>query len=286
MHTIAIFLVVTSGLLHAVWNMFAKRSRDKTAFLWWMQVVATLVYLPWASITLWRHNIPAVGWWLLTLAVCAHALYVTLLARTYAVGDLSQVYPLMRGVSPLLVPIIGVTLLGEHLSAPGWFGVGCIVAGIWILGDWRTNGDGGGRNRLERRGAWLALAVGLSIAGYTSLDKVALDYVPAVSLNDASNLGNGLALSWAALRSHSVASEWRANWRTVLFGGVIAPGGYLLFLYALHLLPLAQLAPMREIGIVFGAILGIVVLKEMQGPRRIAAAGIITTGVLLLGIFG
>ena len=88
MAAVGIFLVVTSGLLHAVWNLFAKRSRDKTAFLWWMQVVATLVYLPWAAPALLRGAIPADGWWLLVLAVLAHAVYVTLLSRTYAAGAL------------------------------------------------------------------------------------------------------------------------------------------------------------------------------------------------------
>ncbi len=286
MAAVGISLVVTSGLLHAVWNLFAKRSLDKTAFLWWMQVVATLVYLPWAAPALLRGAIPADGWWLLVLAVLAHALYVTLLSRTYAAGDLSQVYPVMRGVSPLLVPVIGVTLLGERLSMPGWLGVCSIVAGIWILGDWRTGRADDGGKRAGRRAFRLALAVGLSIACYTSLDKVALRYVPAVSLNDAGNLANGLALSWAAVRSRAVASEWRVNRNTILLGGVIAPGGYLLFLYALHLLPLARVAPMREIGIAFGAILGIAVLKEGRGARRIAAAGIITAGVVLLGMFG
>ena len=61
MAAVGIFLVVTSGLLHAVWNLFAKRSLDKTAFLWWMQVVATLVYLPWAAPALLRRAIPADG---------------------------------------------------------------------------------------------------------------------------------------------------------------------------------------------------------------------------------
>ncbi|KYP80799.1 hypothetical protein AYJ22_09665 [Ferroacidibacillus organovorans] len=107
-----------------------------------------------------------------------------------------------------------------------------------------------------------------------------------MTLNDASNLGNLIALSWLATQSGAIQAEWKANWKTILVGGVISPGGYLLFLLALHLAPVAQLAPMREIGTVFGTILGIVVLKEAQGRRRITAAGLITVGVILLGLFG
>ncbi len=282
---LAISLVVVSGLLHAVWNLFTKRSLNKTVFLWWIQVVATVIYLPWAIIAILHRDIPATGWWLLTLTVSVHGLYVTLLSKTYTAGDMSQVYPLMRGVSPLLAPMIGVVLLGEHLSAFGWLGVVCIVVGIWTLGNWRLARKSQA-GTLSRAATWLALAVGVSITLYTTLDKITLSYVPAVSLTDASDLGNMVALSVTAFRSGASASEWRVNWRTVLLGGIMAPGGYLLFLYALHQLPLAQLAPMREIGIVFGAILGIVVLKEAQGARRIVAAGLITIGVVVLGIFG
>lgn len=105
----------------------------------------------------------------------------------------------------------------------------------------------------------------MSITIYTTFDKITLQYIPAVTLNDASNLGNLIALSWMAVRSGAISAEWKTNWKTIILGGIISPGGYLLFLLALHVLPLAQLAPMREIGTVFGTILGIVVLKEAQG---------------------
>ena len=121
--SIAIFLVVTSGLLHAVWNLFTKQSLNKAVFLWLIQWVAVLLYLPFALTAIWHHHIPFVGWLLLTVTVTLHGIYVVLLSQTYNAGDLSQVYPLMRGVSPLLVPLIGVFVLGEQMSILGWIGV-------------------------------------------------------------------------------------------------------------------------------------------------------------------
>lgn len=285
MFFLALFFVIMSGLLNAVWNLLAKHSVNKVVFLWSFQWVAVVVYLPWAMAAIGRHPVPARGWMLLPLTAAVHGTYVLLLANTYSLGDLSQVYPLMRGVSPILVPILGVTLLGEHLSGPGWLGVGAVITGIGMLGDWHRP-----MHRVVRGGfssaTWLALGVGLSIAAYTTLDKVTLHYVPAVALNDGSNLGNLIALSWWAVRSGVVKIEWATHWNTIALAGIISPGGYLLFLMALHMAPVARLAPIREIGTVFATLLGIVVLKEAQGWRRMVASGFITIGVILLATLG
>ncbi len=285
MFPVAIFLVIMSGLLHAIWNLFAKQSLNKAVFLWSIQWVAVFAFLPWALAGIWHRHIPLCGWLFLTVTVALHGIYVILLSRTYNAGDLSQVYPLMRGVSPLLVPLIGAFVLGERLSVLGWIGVAGVVVGIWVLGNWRF-GNRTFEPRLAPKAVWLALTVGISVTAYTTFDKVSLHYIPAATLNGASNLGNLIALSWSAAQSGAIKAEWRANWKTIILGGIISPGGYLLFLLALHMAPVAQLAPMREIGTVFGTILGILVLKETQGQRRIAAAGLIAAGVILLGTFG
>lgn len=83
-----------------------------------------------------------------------------------------------------------------------------------------------------------------------------------------------------------IRTEWTRHWRTIIVGGILSPGAYLLFLLALRMAPVAQMAPMREIGTVFGTMLGIGVLKERHGPRRLAAAGLIAAGVMTLGLWG
>jgi len=132
----------------------------------------------------------------------------------------------------------------------------------------------------------LALAVGICIASYIVVDKVVLNFVSPVVLNEVTNIGNLLALSWATFHSGGIRHELKANWKIMLIGGIIAPGGYLLFLFALSLAPVAQLAPMREIGTVFGTVMGIFILREKQGTRRIFTSLLITVGVIILGIWG
>ena len=84
------------------------------------------------------------------------------------------------------------------------------------------------------------------------------------------------------MRSSAIRKEWRINWRMIILGGTLAPGGYILFLQALELMPVSQLAPMREIGTVFGTIWGIFLLKEPQGKSRILASIVITAGIIIL----
>ncbi len=285
MFSVAFGLVILSGLLHAVWNLFAKRSGNPVVFLWSFQWVAVLAFLPWALTAMVRHAIPIRGWEFLGVTVVLHGIYVMLLARTYRAGDLSHVYPLMRGVSPLLVPILGISFLGEHLSGMGWVSIVGIVAGVGLLGNWRWHRHPG-RSARPPTATRLAVAVGLAITAYTVLDKVTLQYLPAVTLNEASNLGNLIALSWWAVRSGEIRAQWTHHWPTIVLGGIVSPGAYLLFLLALRMGPVAQLAPIRAIGTVFGTLLGIRVLKEPQGSRRMVAAGLITAGVIALGIWG
>jgi drug/metabolite transporter (DMT)-like permease len=278
---IAISLVILSGLVHSIWNLFTKKSLDKVAFLWFCQWVAILVFLPMTVYELASTDVTGgspFGWGLVTASMALHGAYVLLLAKAYTLGDLSQAYPIMRGTSPLLVPLVGVFALGEHVGLAGWAGIVLIVVGIFFINGYQARGTALASNKTTLT----AMAVGVMIAGYTVVDKMTLAHVPPVTLNEAGNLGNAAALSWMAIRSEALGKEWRVNWRTIVLGGVLAPGGYILFLLALRIMPVAQLAPMREIGTVFGTLFGVFLLKEQQGGSRVTASILITVGIILL----
>lgn len=282
MFGIAILLVLGSGFLHSAWNLYTKKSLNKNVFLWFCQLVAVIAFLPWTILEWDGGQWNGTGILIVLASMLLHGLYVILLAAAYSAGDLSQVYPIMRGTSPLLVPLLAVIFLQEQLSLIGWLGVVSIVLGIVLLSDVKFKRDG----LSSSKAPLLALAVGVCIAGYIIVDKIALDYVSPVVLNEATNIGNLLILSWVTFRSGAIRQELQVNWKIMLLGGIIAPGGYLLFLYALSLAPVAQLSPMREIGTVFGTLMGIFILREKQGKRRILTSLCITAGVVVLGIWG
>jgi drug/metabolite transporter (DMT)-like permease len=282
MAAIAMVLVLGSGFVHSVWNLFTKKSIDKNVFLWLCQWVAILAFLPWAILDIGHLRNQSIAYLCLFASMFLHGLYVVLLAKTYTVGDLSLAYPIMRGTSPLLVPIVGTLFLNESLSGRGWISLGFILLGIVLLSgkEWSKKAN------QSLKAVPLALGVGTCIAAYIIVDKLTLNYMSPVLLNMATNVGNMLALSWVIMKPNELKREWIANWKTILLGGILAPGGYLLFLFALSLAEVAQLAPMREIATVFGTVLGILVLHERQGLRRVAASVIITLGVIALGVWG
>ncbi|WP_418041039.1 EamA family transporter [Paenibacillus xylanilyticus] len=281
-----IFLVLASGMAHAVWSMFTKRSLNKSVFLWSIMMIPTVILLPVLIVELVREPITMAAYALLVLSMALQALYSWLLSQTYELGDLSQIYPIMRGTSTLLVPLIGVFFLGETLSSFGWIGIACMLGGFLVL-----SGVGGkdakqGSRKQGLKPVLMALCVGLCTTSYVFVDKLNLQHISPLSLLEVTNIGFVAGLTPALLASRQLRQEWKVNRSTIMLGALLNPGSYLLFLFALEQAPMARLGPLREVGTVFAAFLGILLLKEQQGRKRILCSIVIFGGILLIGMWG
>ncbi len=283
---ISLLLVVASGLAHAVWSLFTKCSRNKSVFLWSIVMGSTIALLPYLIHELWRHPLSVSAYLLMLLSAAFQAVYALLLTQTYKMGDLSQVYPIMRGTSTLLIPIGGVLFLHESLSLCGWIGLLCMVCGfVFLSGVWN------GRQRqltasATRKPFLMALCVGVTTTCYVFVDKLNLQHISAISLLEITNIGFIAGLTPLVIKSWEIRAEWKQNRWIILLGTILNPGSYLLFLFAIQHAPVAHISPVREIGTLFATLLGIVILKEAQGLRRITCSIIITAGIMLIGIFG
>ncbi|AIQ60498.1 DMT family transporter [Paenibacillus borealis] len=283
-----ILLVLASGMCHAVWSMFTKRSRDKSIFLWSIMMISTILLLPVLITELWTRPLAAGAYALLLLSVALQALYSWLLSRTYEMGDLSQIYPVMRGTSTLLIPLIGVLFLGESLSVYGWTGIAFMLGGFAVLSGLGSRGSS--TSTASRKPGYtpvlMALCVGLCTTCYVFVDKLNLQHMSPLALLEVTNIGFVAGLTPAVLKSRKLLEEWRSNKFTILLGSVLNPGSYLLFLFALQQAPLAHISPLREIGTIFATFLGILLLKEQQGLRRMVCSVVIFGGILLVGVWG
>ena len=133
MTVLALLLVTTSAFMHATWNYLTKGSRDKVVFLWATGIAGSVLFLP---ALLWSGDgRPWSGrvWAGFGLGAVLRALYFLSLGAAYSRGDLSLVYPVARGVAPVLVPVTAAALLGERLSTAGALGVGAVALGVYIV---------------------------------------------------------------------------------------------------------------------------------------------------------
>jgi drug/metabolite transporter (DMT)-like permease len=281
----ALVLVLSSAVMHATWNFIAKREHAGTPFLFLAYVVGTIAYTP-AAIAILLIAHPPLG--LLTLAVVAVAvtlqtIYFSTLTAGYRAGDLSLVYPIARATGPLLATFGAIAIFGERPSALAIGGAVAIVIGALVLaGDPRSL-----RARGAGRAVGFALATGVLIALYTLWDKTAVSLllIPPL-LYDWMVIGGQVAVVVpTAWRNRAeVAHVWQQQRRPVVIVGLLSRISYLCMLTALAISPVSYVAPAREIGILFGTLLGVRVLAEGQTSRRVAGAVAMVVGILLLAI--
>ena len=285
MTAIALLLVLTSAVLHATWNLLAKRVQAQTPFLFLIYVVGSLAYTPFAIAVLVIAR-PELGWPALIFVIVAIALqtvYFGTLTAGYRVGDLSLVYPIARATGPLLATVGAVAIFGERPSLLALAGALAIVTGALVLtGDPRS---------LRARGAasavGFALATGVVIALYTLWDKTAVSValIPPIVYDWMVIAGQAVVVAPVALRRRAeVAAVWREQRNTVLVVGIISRLSYLLMLTALAISAVSYVAPAREIGILFGTLLGARVLAEGDTRRRAVGASAMVLGIVLLAL--
>ncbi|MBM3942448.1 MAG: EamA family transporter [SAR202 cluster bacterium] len=285
----ALALVLLSALAHASWNLLLKRSRNQEVFVWGMLAADSLLLLPLGAALWWRNPIGGAGWWLVLATVVLHIFYFVLLGRGYARGDLSLVYPIARGMGPMLAPILAVALLGETISPPAAAGIGLIVAGIFLISWW------GRFRRLFRRplallrdpGVVYAVLTGLTIAAYALVDKVGVSHVQPLLYMYLLSLGCAAGLAPYVLAAHGRRAIWqelRPNLARVVLAGLLTFTAYGLVLTALSISQVSYVAPAREVGIVVGVLLGMLVLKEPFGAGRLLGSGLIVAGLALIAL--
>jgi drug/metabolite transporter (DMT)-like permease len=273
MDTDLLLIVLFAALLHAVWNALLKSSHDKLVQSVLLATTASMVALLALPFVPTPH--PA-SWPYLGASVAIHAIYFCFVAYAYRYGDLSFVYPLMRGSAPLLTALITVFAVGEPLGLGGWLGVSLLSSGVLCLAL-----DGQRSGRIAGR-AWIfGLSNALVIVSYTVVDGLgvraagnAWSYVLWMSfLNAFPVLAFGLLMNSGGLRSLT-ARDWRKGFVT----GSCSIGSYGLALWAMAYAPIALVAALRETSVLFGTVIAAVVLREQFGPWRWLAAALIVTG--------
>ena len=268
--------VLGAGFLHALWNAMLKSAAGEplldTALIVAGSSVVALVLLPFIAFP------DRAAWPFMAVSAAIHFAYYVTLAGAYRRGDLSFAYPLMRGVAPLIVTLLGVLFLGERPTATTLAGIALISLGILVIA-WYA----GGRHTPAAAG-W-ALGNALIIAVYTLVDGAgarasgsAASYVTWLIFLE------GLPyLAWIrATRGPSAFAYIASRWRRGIAGGAASLAAYGIALWAMTRAPVAVVAALREVSVLFAAGIGALVLKEGFGWRRMAGAAAVVAGVAAL----
>jgi drug/metabolite transporter (DMT)-like permease len=271
----AIALVLAAACIHATWNLLAKRVRGGMETVWIYSAIGTIFYAPWALTeytSAWsrlslREAVSLAG------SCLWQMLYFICLQKAYKYGDLSLVYPVARGCGPLVAALGALLLLGETVTSLAWVGIAMILAGVLLF---LRFGQG------HAKGLGWGVATGICIGLYSLWDKYAVSglHLAPILIEWTTDLSRAVFLLPIALGKWR--EPWRANPRMLSAIAILNPLSYILILTAMATAPLHRIAPMRELSIVLGAVLGVRFLGETQPARRIVGACVIASGVMVL----
>jgi drug/metabolite transporter (DMT)-like permease len=274
----ATVLILVSAFLHACVNAVVKASEDGLTVRGSMNAVALAVALP---LTLLVPPPSSELWTLLAVSVLVHGLYPFFLVATYQRSDFTVVFPLARGVAPLGVAAISLAAGDAATGAATLLGIALVSCGVASLA------REGGRMRLAatRSGVPLAVVTGMIVSCYTVIDALGVKlaatpytYVVWILVLDGAFVSCAVALT----RRGAIPAYLRANWRQALVAAALGIASYSIGLLALALGPLAQIAAMKETTVIFGVVIGVLILKEPPRATRLAAAGVVMAGVAVM----
>jgi drug/metabolite transporter (DMT)-like permease len=270
-------ITLLAAVLHAVWNAVAHAIGDRLIGF----ALIGLAYVATGGVAALVLGLPPARAWPFVLASAGvHVAYTLLLWASYELGDFSQTYPIARGTAPWLVAVIEVAS-GRTLPPLQAGGIALISVGLLSLA------LGGGRpTRATLPALGAAVATGVCIAGYTVIDAAAVHDTAVPVYAAWLFLLQGPILPAIALvrRGWGVARQMRASLITGLGGGLISVAAYGLVLVAQTSGATAAIAALRETSIVIGALIGAIFLGEHFGTRRIIAAAVVATGIVLVSL--
>ena len=285
-------LVILAGLIHAVWNIAAKKAGGDVRFATFTGLLMAVIWAPlgiwlgWDVVPTWGR----VEWGFVAVSAIVHVLYYISLLRGYRQADLTIVYPLARGSGPLLSSLVAILVFQEEITVFGVAGIFAVVTGVFFLaggpGLFRVAHDPA-RRAAVRTGMLYGVVTGVFIAGYTVIDGYAVKVVlmSPILLDYYGNLVRLLFLLPSVLRDRvTAARHWRLQWKHALVVATISPVGYVLVLYAVKQAPLSHVAPAREVSMLFAALIGGHLLGERDRIPRIAGATLIASGVMALAL--
>jgi len=262
-------------VLHAGWNLVAKRAAGDVYLTLWAQfTMAAAVAAPLMVVHHLVWGMPWQGYAWAAVSGTIHLPYVWLLGRAYTVGEFSVSYPIARGAGAAIAAVLGVVLLADELGALQIVGISVAVAGMVLLA-----------RGADAHHVLTALAIALTIGAYTIADAKGARATGTAAYVFASFVGSmasNTAYALATGRRREMAAVLRTTWRRSTITGVASLVTYGMVLIAVRRAPVGYVTALRESSVILAAFAGWRYLGEGDHQRRITAAVVVFAGLVVL----
>ena len=280
-HNHAMTMVLLAAFLHAVWNSLVKGGNDKfltvvsVAMFSTFAAMVSLAFFPFLANEAWPY---------IVFSLILHTAYSCFLAQSYHYGDLSFVYPIARGIAPLLVALLSYFYAGEVLEVHELVGIALICIGIMSV----TLTSNRKKAVDNKKAIFFSIGTGCFIASYTIVDGIG-----ARVSGDPFAYGVWLFtfIGWPLLAialftrgKEAVFKGFKESLKAGIIGGGFSFVAYVLVIWALSFNLMASISALRETSVIIGSIIGVYIFKESFGKWRVFAATLVTMGVLVMNI--
>ena len=264
-------LILVSALCHAVWSAIIKSSKNPLSLMGITSVLEVTIFLP-LTFTVPFPTLEV--WYFLIATVIIHVIYRLNVIYSYRYGDLSYIYPISRGSSCLFVAIISILFLSSDISVAGFVGILIVCIGLFLI-SYSKNLS------FNFRGFALAISTAILITAYTLVDGIGV----RLSENGFSYIYwlftlNGIPLLIIGLISKDgLRKRETYTFRSGIAAGVFATSSYAIVVWSMQFIEIAYVSSIREISIVFAAIIGMLFLFEKNAKTRIIPSILIVSGI-------
>ena len=269
-------LALLAAFLHAAWNALVKSASDRLLTL---SAVSLMQSATGALLVLFVPIPDPSSWPFIGLSTIFHYSYFMFLYQAYRFGDLSQIYPLARGLAPVLVAIGAAIFANERLSFLSLLGVIIASLGIASIAFLHESSL-----RKHPSALFFAAGTGIIIAGYTVSDGIGVrssgspfGYIAWLFFLEFPIVLFVMYRRWGRLMV-----SWRMEWKHFIGTGLSSVLAYGIVIFAVAYAPMAAISALRETSVIMAALIGTFVLGERPWEQRVTAAVLVAGGVALI----
>jgi drug/metabolite transporter (DMT)-like permease len=285
---LAMGLALFAAIMHAVFGALQKGRHDPWLTRGAIDFCYGIIALPFALFVVpWPEPFM---WPIFAVMVVIHVIYKLTQGMAYVFGAYTVVYPVVRGLGPLVTVIAAGFVFGETFSWMQWGGVLLLTLSILALAALNLRREVVGRKALKKALVW-AVAGGIMVAVYTTYDAYGIrSTADPFTFLAWFFLLDGMALSWlAALRWRALGAQAPDVWPLMqrgLVGAIIAFLSFGSIMLATRLDSVGEAAVLRETSPVFAALIGWFFLKDTVGSARFCLIALIALGAVLVEFGG